>query len=80
MSEKITNTFEKAKNYNTWEGRPFQIGYERKQYLEKIVQVLFKVPALSQLELGEIVKKEFIKIIRDPDLSQATDFSEIFQI
>ena len=40
MSEKITNTFEKAKNYNTWEGRSFQIGYERKQYLEKIIKLL----------------------------------------
>lgn len=40
MSEKIANTFEKAKNYNTWEGRPFQTGYERNQYLEKIIKFL----------------------------------------
>ena len=40
MSEKIINTFEKAKKYNTWEGVPIQIGYERKQYLEKITKLI----------------------------------------
>ena len=40
MSEKITNAFEKAKKYNTWEGQPIQIGYERKQYLEKITKLI----------------------------------------
>ncbi|TKG87050.1 ATP-binding protein [Puteibacter caeruleilacunae] len=40
MSEKIANTFEKARRYNTWEGQPVQIGYKRDQYLDKITKLL----------------------------------------
>jgi predicted AAA+ superfamily ATPase len=38
MREKVATAFEKTKRYNTWEGEAIQIGYERKNYLEKITQ------------------------------------------
>ncbi|MEX0981169.1 MAG: ATP-binding protein [Bacteroidales bacterium] len=37
MSEKIESVFEKSKSYNTWEGQSIQSGYERKEYLKKII-------------------------------------------
>ncbi len=40
MAEKIASIFEKTKRYNVWEGQTIQIGYERKQYLEKITGFL----------------------------------------
>ena len=40
MAENIANIFEKTKRYNAWEGQTIQIGYERKQYLEKITEFL----------------------------------------
>lgn len=40
MTENIAKIFDKTKKYNAWEGQALQIGYERRQYLEKITEFL----------------------------------------
>jgi predicted AAA+ superfamily ATPase len=40
MAEKTLKAFEKTKIYNAWEGEAIKVGYERKQYLEKITELV----------------------------------------
>lgn len=40
MNEKMPEVFENIRKYNTWEGQSVQTGYERKDYLEKIIKYI----------------------------------------